>query len=304
MLVVSCLSQYRDPHCGGRQVIVELFQWTWDDVAAECETFLGPKQFCGVQVSPPSEHVVVTSPPGPWWEQYQPVSYRVDSRSGTEAEFRDMIRRCGSVDVRIYVDAVLNNMAEIGRYGKGIAGSSFDSDFRQFGAVPYNVSDFNDASRCPSADGFVHNFNDAEEVRNCSYMGFTYLDQSREDVQVKIASYLNHLIDLGVAGFRVDKAKFMWPQDIAAIQRRVKDLPEGGRTFFVQHVTNYGHDGVNASEYRDLGYVTEFRYATALATAFTQVKLYVDATVWFSLCHLFQELLLLMEMDQTWLRFP
>nr|CAI5854313.1 unnamed protein product [Callosobruchus analis] len=28
-----------------------MFEWSWDDIANECETFLGPKGFAGVQVS-------------------------------------------------------------------------------------------------------------------------------------------------------------------------------------------------------------------------------------------------------------
>ena len=41
---------YMDPHCGGKQVIVRLFEWKWTDIAEECERILGPKGFCGVQV--------------------------------------------------------------------------------------------------------------------------------------------------------------------------------------------------------------------------------------------------------------
>ena len=38
-------------HCGpGRTVIVHLFEWKFADIAAECERYLGPKGFCGVQV--------------------------------------------------------------------------------------------------------------------------------------------------------------------------------------------------------------------------------------------------------------
>lgn len=44
--------QYKDPHCiGGRDGIVHLFEWKWNDIASECENFLGPYGFCGVQVS-------------------------------------------------------------------------------------------------------------------------------------------------------------------------------------------------------------------------------------------------------------
>ena len=33
-----------------RDAIVQLFEWKWSDIAAECERFLSPKGFCGVQV--------------------------------------------------------------------------------------------------------------------------------------------------------------------------------------------------------------------------------------------------------------
>ena len=33
-----------------RQVIVHLFEWQWNDIAAECEDYLGPAGYCGVQV--------------------------------------------------------------------------------------------------------------------------------------------------------------------------------------------------------------------------------------------------------------
>lgn len=35
----------------GHDTIVHLFEWKWSDIANECETFLGPKGFGGVQVS-------------------------------------------------------------------------------------------------------------------------------------------------------------------------------------------------------------------------------------------------------------
>lgn len=40
----------------------------------------------------------------------------------------------------------------------------------------------------------------------------------------KIIEYLNHLVDLGVAGFRIDAAKHMWPQDLSYIYENIKDL--------------------------------------------------------------------------------
>ena len=81
-----------------------------------------------MQVSPPNEHRIVTSPNRPWWERYQPVSYKLDSASGNRTEFIDMVTRCNAAGVRVYIDAVINHMA--GRdagSGIGSGGSSYDT---------------------------------------------------------------------------------------------------------------------------------------------------------------------------------
>ena len=51
-----------------------------------------------MQVSPPNEHRIIHS--RPWYERYQPVSYKLISRSGNEQEFKDMVERCNNVGVR------------------------------------------------------------------------------------------------------------------------------------------------------------------------------------------------------------
>ena len=99
---------------------VHLFEWSWQDVAQECETFLGPKGYAAVQVSPPNEHIQG----GQWWTRYQPVSYKLESRGGNRAQFIDMVNRCKAVGVDIYVDAVLNHMAA-GTGGTGSGGSNY-----------------------------------------------------------------------------------------------------------------------------------------------------------------------------------
>lgn len=38
--------------------------------------------------------------PRPWWERYQPVSYNMTSRSGTDGQFVDMVERCNNAGVR------------------------------------------------------------------------------------------------------------------------------------------------------------------------------------------------------------
>ncbi|KAK3600013.1 hypothetical protein CHS0354_012680 [Potamilus streckersoni] len=265
-LAVPGHSQYTDPHCNGKQVIVHLFEWKWTDIALECERFLAKKGFCGVQVSPVNEHAMVTKDyPRPWWERYQPVSYKLTSRSGIEAEFVDMVQRCKKVGVRVFVDAVVNHMAGLGRTGTGTAGSTFNSDNYDFPGVPFSRQHFNMRDRCPSHDGNVNNYGDPNNVRNCHLVGLTDLDQSQDYVQNMIAAFFNHLIDIGVAGFRIDAAKHMWPKDITAIQNKVKDLPEGGRPFFYHEVIDQNDGAIKTTEYTALGYVTEFRYCQKIA---------------------------------------
>lgn len=105
----SLSDPYSDPHfTGNRTVIVHLMQWKFSDIAAECERFLGPYGYGGVQLSPVNEHAVLGN--RPWYELYQPVSYKIQTRSGNEADFKNMVHRCNKAGVRIYVDTVLNHM--------------------------------------------------------------------------------------------------------------------------------------------------------------------------------------------------
>lgn len=60
---------FSDPHFArGHGGIVQLFEWKWGDIASECESFLSPGGFGGVQVSPPNENVIVAG--RPWYERY------------------------------------------------------------------------------------------------------------------------------------------------------------------------------------------------------------------------------------------
>ena len=89
-------SQYTESHCRDqKQAIVHLFEWSHDAVADECEKVLGPKGYCGVQVSPPNEHIQE----GAWWARYQPVSYKLESRSGNRGQFQSMVQRCNAAGV-------------------------------------------------------------------------------------------------------------------------------------------------------------------------------------------------------------
>ena len=77
-----------------------------------------------MQVSPPQEHSI--TPSFDWSERYQPVSYSIaKSRSGTGAEFTDMVNRCKAVGVGIIVDAVINHMTNFPSPGVGSNGTAY-----------------------------------------------------------------------------------------------------------------------------------------------------------------------------------
>lgn len=139
----------------------------------------------------------------PWYERYQPVSYKLDStRSGTESEFKSMVTRCNNAGVRIYVDVVINHMCGAGSSGTGTGGSHFSHE--NYPAVPYSSSDFNGPHNCFTASGNIESYAPGHEaeVRNCRLVSLTDLNPDNGWVKQKILDFMNKLISFGVAGFR------------------------------------------------------------------------------------------------------
>ncbi|XP_062541644.1 alpha-amylase I-like [Armigeres subalbatus] len=250
-----------------RSVIVHLFEWKFDDIAEECEKVLGPNGYGGVQVSPINEYLVSSS--RAWWERYQPISYEIKSRSGNEKQFSDMVKRCLKSGIRIYVDVVFNHMAAPGASSPlyGTAGSTCDPQDRDYPSVPFNQSHFHTACQ-------ISNYNNATNVRSCELGSLPDLDQSNHYVRQKIVRFLNHLLDLGVAGFRVDAAKHMLPADLKAIYDSLKSVnpmflfPPGARPFIYQEVIDLGNEAVSAKEYTNLGVVTDFAWGLVIGDIF------------------------------------
>nr|AFE48186.1 amylase [Spondylus violaceus] len=265
--------EFSNPTCApGRHSIVHLFEWKWSDIAQECERFLGPYGYCGVQISPPNENCVITN--RPWRERYQPVSYKLTTRSGDEHRLKDMIDRCNRVNVRIYADAVINHMTGAGGSGHGTAGSPWNGQTLSYPGVPFSGWDFNSGNECHSSDMNIHNYNDANEVRNCRLVNLADLKLGKDYVRDKIAEYLNHLIDLGVGGFRVDAAKHMWPGDLRAIFARLHNLKSdvfgsNVKPFIYQEVIDMGgNEAIKAHEYTTFARVTDFIFGMKLAQVF------------------------------------
>ena len=216
---------------------VHLFEWQWNDIASECENVLAPKGYAAVQVSPPQKSVSGNA----WWTRYQPVSYSIEGRSGTRAEFASMVARCKAVGVDIYVDAVINHMS---------AGN------RNFPEVPYGPNDFH---TCTSNIDYTN----AWQVQNCDLVGLNDLKTESDYVRGKIAAYLNDLSSMGVAGFRIDAAKHIPHGDIANIVSRLNGSP-----YIFQEVIGAANEPITPAQYTYIGDVTEFNFTNTIGHYF------------------------------------
>jgi alpha-amylase len=212
-----------------------------------------------VQVSPPQEHSIV--PSHDWSERYQPVSYSLErSRSGTEAEFVDMVNRCRAVGVGIIVDAVINHMTNYPSPGVGSAGTAY-TKYEYPGL--YSPSDFH--TPCAVVD-----YQSAANVQECELFSLPDLNTGFESVRRKIADYLIKLARLGVEGFRIDAAKHIQQVELDDIIDRVNlTLAAEGRPLpyvFLEISSGVG-EALGARDFYGVGYgsggaadITEFTF--------------------------------------------
>jgi alpha-amylase len=257
-------------HMAAGDVFVHLFEWKWTDIAAECENVLGPAGFKAVQVSPPEEHSIV--PTHDWSERYQPVSYSIArSRSGTGAEFADMVNRCQAVGVDIIVDAVINHMTNFPSPGVGSNGTTY-SKYSYPGL--YTPLDFH-----PSCT--VNNYQDAANVQDCELLSLPDLNTGKPSVRQKIADYLVMLARLGVAGFRIDAAKHIQQVELDSILILVNQTLVGEgrpRPYVYLEVVGGAGEALSPRDYFGEGYgsggaadITEFTF-TGVGNKFRQVN--------------------------------
>ncbi|KAJ6535724.1 glycoside hydrolase [Mycena capillaripes] len=239
---------------GSKTVIIQMFEWTWASIAAECTNFIGPAGYGFVQVSPPQEHVTGSQ----WWTDYQPVSYILTSKRGNQAQFQSMITTCHAAGVKVISDTLFNHMAGSDS-GSGVAGSTY-THYNYPGI--YQTQDFHHCGLEPGDD--IVNYDNRVEVQTCELDNLADLGTDTDYVRGVLAAYGNHLISLGIDGFRLDAAKHMPATDIANILSRLTTKP-----YITQEVIWGAGEPIQPSEYVGNGDVQEFRYTTAVKNAFS-----------------------------------
>ncbi|WP_433653976.1 alpha-amylase [Nocardia sp. CA-128927] len=247
----------------GRDVIAQMFGWNWRSIGRECQATLGRLGYSAVQTSPPEEHSLWPEQGFPWWQSYSAVSYKLDSRFGTRDELASMVRSCHESGVQVYIDAVINNMSALAGCGIGSALTPYCHEL--YPAVPYTDRDFH---HCGTPGNTVENLADRAQVFNCQSFNGADLATGDDSVRDRIAGYLNDLLSLGVDGFRIDSAKYVPPEDIAAIEQRLT------RPAYVYQEVIYGwQEAVQPEEYTATGAVMDLRYAGTLSQIFRQGRL-------------------------------
>ena len=164
-----------------------------------------------------------------------------------------MVKRCNAVGVGIYVDAVINHMAGVDS-GTGIGGSAF-THYNYPGL--YQAGDFHHCGLNGNDD--ILSYMNRSEVQNCELVNLADLNTGSPGVQDKVAAYMNDLVSLGVAGFRIDAAKHIDTNELKAILGKLNNTTSGAKPFIFQEVIEGAGEPIKAKEYVQNGDVTEFK---------------------------------------------
>nr|XP_018902421.1 PREDICTED: alpha-amylase A-like [Bemisia tabaci] len=235
---------------GDRRVVVQLFEWPFDDIREECRNILGPQKFGAVLVSSVTENAAFKINLNgrhvrPWYERYQIISWDIRSRLGTEQQFKSMVEECNKHDVSTFFDGDV----------VGAAGTHANVKTKTYPGLGYTSKNFHEA--CPM------DFDDRIAVRVCELEHLQDVNQTQPYVQNKIVSFLNKLIDFGVAGFRIDAAKHMWPEDLRNIYSRLKNVSlDDGKIQMrpIWMLENFDDDGLYQEDYKDIASEYDFAF--------------------------------------------
>ncbi|WP_254596780.1 alpha-amylase [Gardnerella leopoldii] len=244
-------------------VIVTAFQQNWKSIAKECKRTYGPEGVSYVQVSPPQDHIKGKA----WWTSYQPVSYNLNSKLGTEDEFKNMITTCKAAGVGIVVDAVINHTTgDSNKDTVGVGGSKYDAANQSYPDADYTKDDFH------QIDKDIYTYKDAQVVWNYRLVGLLDLDTSKSHVQKILGNYFAKLLKMGVAGFRVDATKHMCPEDVKGIKEAAAKAagmkPEN--IWWMQETIGFPEQDpkIQPDQYVGTGEVDEFEYSYRLRNYF------------------------------------
>lgn len=256
--------------------ILLLFGWKWRDIINEIP-FLSGHGYDAIKIFPPQEFAVLLG--RPWYELYQPVTYKLSSFYGTEEDFITMIDLCHTFGIKVYVDLVLNHMAEYPLGEKEHIGTN-GTKFSKYQYGPLNTDgdryEYEDFYHIGSEDNQVIEMDDYSTFYNSwrvEHFDLNYLPKLNFDNPHVIAvmrKYINYLLFLGVDGFRIDAAKHISTDALAKILQGLKTKKGLNPFIYLELYAGFpmGIDPYSYMEkYFNLGYVTSFSYGEFLSDA-------------------------------------
>jgi alpha-amylase len=256
--------------------ILLLFGWKWKDIIYEIP-FLAAHGYDAIKVFPPQEFAVLDD--HPWYEIYQPVSYKLSSFYGAEEDFVAMVDIAHTYGIKVYVDLVMNHMAEFPLHKTecvGTNGTKFEKyhygplnsdddfyeydDFYHFGGEENKVIEMEDYSA----------FDKSWRVEHFDLNYLPKLNFYKSHVIEVLKKYVNHLLYLGVDGFRIDAAKHISADALAKILQGLKTRTGLNPFIYLEYYANFpaGIDPYSfMDKYFKIGYVTAFTYGDYLTDA-------------------------------------
>lgn len=284
LLVCSTAAEAAHVDAPGGNVFVHLFHWSWNEVKNECQR-LKDIGYTDIQVSPAQETKEKDNTSDEWWKRYQPVSFRIGNRGGSEAEFDEMVRFCQEdAGIGIYVDAVINHMLSRGTPD----GTGFlDTEYRKFDSDPlqpeivglFGPQDFHTDFDRQNIDYKKRDMTLRGQLGTAP-TGLVDLATETDWVREQIANYLITLLNPkqgvrpGVAGIRIDGAKHMDHNDIRRILLKVDDQVSSNYFIFKEVIgRGTGQEAVDDPEYLPPNIpqgtnVTEFEFSKQITRIF------------------------------------
>lgn len=228
--------------------ILHAWDWKFTDVTESIED-IAEAGYSLVQVSP-CQVCESASTNNDWWKLYQPYDYEFGNSLGSEAEFKAMCAKAEEYGISIIVDVVANHMAGTGTGACGERKSAVDPWWTNDKFHNTNVK-------------FTGDFDDNREMMVRSNIGMPDIATEREDVQQRMVTYLEKMLDMGADGFRYDAAKHIgttsdsgnsqdtfWKTISAAVAAKRPDALVYGEILNAMPVSDeyYVQDGIKVTE--------------------------------------------------------
>ena len=169
--------------------IMQCFNWRLKDIIPNLEQ-IKEQGFDAIQINPIQR--LKEDGLKEWWMSYQPVGFEIGNYFGTKEDLVALCKACENVGIQVIADVVINHV-----------GSSLEDNLTphprveetlrnnpEYWKPKWNVSDWH---------------NRLDVIHNC--MGLPGLNVYHPDIEDRIVTFLNELIDCGVMGFRFDAAK-------------------------------------------------------------------------------------------------